>query len=131
MIIIGTILSLHWYDTFRKIRQSGSQISFIQHIKKEAKKLTESTGLYKEILSEAKTGTINIKMGSLNTIVEAIEIYHLDNGYYPQSIDILVGDYISPKSTILQDKTFYYRKIGSNYETGITLPNGEKYIIKN
>ena len=129
--IIGTILSLHWYDTYEKAKKTGSIISFTKHVKSEFISLGSTIKEVTKITGDTQTSIINIKMSSLNKTVEAIEMYHLDNGQYPMNIDNLIGGYISSKAEILQDKTFYYRKIGSNYETEITLPNGEKYVVKN
>jgi|GEM_PF-1473355 len=130
-VIITATLALHWYDGYRAAKEQGQDITYPEYIKEQAKAVKEGLGEIPNIVIEAQKGTDDITRGALAKIAEALFIYNLNTGEYPSAIEELLGDYIPENNKVIRNESFFYRRTGSGYEMGVTLPvSGEKYIIR-
>ena len=128
---ILTILSFYWLDGYDKAKMQNQDITFTDYIKIDIQKMQAAFQEIPQIIKEAIQSKDKIRVGSINKLVEALEIYDMDYGQYPQDINEIIGSYIN--SSIIEEKSFYYtpRFNGSGYKMGIMLDSGEIYEANN
>ena len=123
----STIFGFQVADTYTELKKEGKEIVWSNLLKSEFTKFKEKAS---RVTRLDKLARGEIKKIAVSEVERALKIYYLDNKKYPLSIKELVGEYIEKDATIIQDKTFYYRKRGNGYVIGITLDNGDKHEIK-
>lgn len=128
--LMATVLGAHWYNGYYSARQKGEDVGYFQYVKEQINATAEGIEQLPDILKEAQQSGDDVLAGSMIKLSEALEIYNINNGVYPQNISELVGDYISERNMLIKQKSFYYLPTVSGYEMGIILPtSGEEYVI--
>ena len=121
----------YFYNGYLKEHNNGSDISYIQYVKEQVALIKEGVEQIPEMASEAAKGQDNIVEGSMQKISQALLMYNLNTGIYPNKINELLGEYINANNKLIYSETFSYKRVGSGYKMSITLPiSNERYTIK-
>ncbi|MDD5071257.1 MAG: hypothetical protein PHQ42_00780 [Patescibacteria group bacterium] len=130
-VAIITILCFYWCDGYNKAKIQDETIGFGEYVKSDVVKIKEAIKEIPDILKESAESGDKVKIGSINKLAEALEIYNMEQGQYPGAIEEIIGVYIN--SGIIKEESFYYKpEFGnSGYTMGIELGNGETYEVRN
>ncbi len=128
----ATTLGLHWYNGYDAAKRAGTATSYRSYVAEQVKVLRGGLGELPRAVGAIGESTDEALIGAMRTLEQALEIYNIDMGEYPQRIEDLVGDYLNERSIILKQESFYYeRTFRGGYEAGIELPaSGEWYVIE-
>jgi hypothetical protein len=131
LFAVLTILCFYCWDGYNKAKIQDETISFGEYLKSDAIKTKEAVKEIPDILKESVESKDKVKIGSINKLAEALEIYNIENERYPEDLEEIIGFYIN--TGIVQEKSFYYEPgIGGNgYIMGIRLGNDEIYEVSN
>ena len=132
LIFTLTVLGVIESDKYGLAKKNDASLTFSEFLSKDLKQYQAALKELPILLREVIKSKDRIKIGSLNKIADALEIYKMDKGSYPENIKTLIGDYLN-KTKIFDEPSFYYEPdgLGWRYEMGIKLDTGEFYTIKN
>jgi len=131
-VVTLTIFIFRWIDGYKIAVKQQKDLSFLNYINTDAQQLKQALKTIPEIIKEFIQSSDKIKIGSLNKISEALEIYKIDHDYYPEQITDLLGTYLEAnKTNLMSEQDFYYYTVRKKdgFEMGILLSNGQAYKI--
>ncbi len=130
-VVITTILCFYWWDGYNKAKIQDETITFGNYVKSDVVKIKEAMKEIPDIFKESAESGNKVRIGSINKLAEALEVYHMEKGEYPEDMEEIIGDYIN--SGIVKEESFYYelRPGGNGYIMGIELGSGEIYEVSN
>jgi hypothetical protein len=131
VVAVFTILGFYWADGYSRAKVENESLFFRDYLMSDFTRIKEAIKEIPAILKESAESGDKIKIGSINKLVEVLDIYNMEEGKYPETINDLIGKYVN--SGIVKEESFYYepKANGSGYTMGIKLGNGEIYEVKN
>ena len=132
LVFAITVLSITESNKYSLAKSGDESLTISEFLARDFKEYADAMKEIPVLLREVIKSKDQIKIGSLNKIADALEIYKMDKGSYPENIKTLIGDYLN-KTKIFDEPSFYYEPdgLGWRYEMGIKLDTGEFYTIKN
>lgn len=126
------ILGAHWFNGYDAARRAGEDISYPQYVRQQLSAVRAGLKELPDILRESRQSGDDVVRGSMLKLSDALEIYNINTGLYPQDISELLGDYISQRNTLIRQVDFsYQRTLDGGYEMSVILPvSGEEYVIR-
>ena len=131
VVAVFTILGFYWADGYSRAKIENENLHFRDYLKSDYAKTKGAVKEIPEILKESAESRDKVKIGSINKLVEVLDIYNIEEGRYPETINDVIGRYIN--SGIVKEESFYYepKTKGSGYIMGVKLGDGEIYEVKN
>ena len=130
-VAIFTILGFYWWDGYSKARIEDGNLTFRDYFRSDIFKIKEAVKEVPDIIKESAESRDKARIGSINKLAEALVVYNMEKGQYPEKIEEIIGDYIN--SGLTKEESFYYEpEPGRNgYIMGIGLDSGEIYEVGN
>ena len=131
LVAILTILGFYWWDGYSKARIEDENLTFGNYVKSDVFKIKEAVKEVPDIIKESAESGDKVRIGSINKLAEALEVYNMERGQYPEDIEEIIGIYIN--SGLPKEEGFYYEPApGENgYVMGIRLGNGDIFEVSN
>ncbi len=133
-VVLGLVLGFcgfYFYDGYSNARKKGEDIGYFEYVGRSIREIKSSASQMGNISAQAYKSADEISAGSMLKIQQALIMYNMNNGTYPEKISDLIGNYLSASNNMIYQENFEYHKTQGGYYMSAVLPvSGKKYVIQ-